>query len=241
MGRDRGRLAGLLAVVLLTGFSIITVMQGEAVAPSNQTPASNSGSPSPSDSSPPTPDPNSVAPNPHRPDANSGSEPKPQANPKPPGSKPSGDKVGATRPENTEPDEEEKEEEVSRANQGWRVDVSISRQSVKVFKDGRLQKQMLASTGTKDQPTPLGQFKIQNRGPWFFSKKYQQGGKYWVSFKNWGQYLFHSIPMDEDQNVLPEEASKLGQPASHGCIRLAIADAKWIYDHIPQGTPVNIH
>ncbi|MBC7345294.1 MAG: L,D-transpeptidase, partial [Clostridia bacterium] len=33
----------------------------------------------------------------------------------------------------------------------------------------------------------------------------------------------------------------LGQPASHGCIRLTMEDARWIYDHIPRGAPVHIY
>lgn len=238
MRRNWGKLAGLLAVMLFGVLSIVMVVKGEAVPPINQTPTFDSGPQSAPGSSPATPDPNGPVSNPNGSDANSVS--KPPAPPKPSSPKPPANNYQVTRPEDREPEEKEPVE-ISATGRGWWIDVSISEQSVRIFKDGRLQKQMIASTGTKDKPTPLGQFKIQNRGLWFFSQKYQQGGKYWVSFKNWGQYLFHSVPMDKNQNILPEEASKLGQPASHGCIRLAIADAKWIYDNIPQGTPVNIH
>jgi len=102
-------------------------------------------------------------------------------------------------------------------------------------------KTMVASTGVEGKETPLGTFEIQNRGEWFFNEKYQQGAMYWVSFKDWGIYLFHSLAMDKNREVIPEEAEKLGQPASHGCVRLAIEDAKWIYDNIPQQTKVVIH
>ena len=37
------------------------------------------------------------------------------------------------------------------------------------------------------------------------------------------------------------EAEKLGSPASHGCIRLSIADSKWLYDQLPTGTPIHIY
>ncbi|WP_278279724.1 L,D-transpeptidase [Clostridium sp. DMHC 10] len=33
---------------------------------------------------------------------------------------------------------------------------------------------------------------------------------------------------------------KLGTKASHGCVRLSIEDAKWMYDNIPRDTLVNI-
>ncbi len=100
---------------------------------------------------------------------------------------------------------------------------------------------MIASTGMEGHETPLGIFEIQNRGTWFFSDKYKQGAKYWVSFRDWGLYLFHSVAMDENQQVIPEEEAKLGQPASHGCIRLKIEDARWIYDNVPEKTKVVVH
>ncbi|WP_338834722.1 hypothetical protein MHLNE_10340 [Moorella humiferrea] len=124
---------------------------------------------------------------------------------------------------------------------GYWIEVSIDEQKTRIYYDGNLIKEWDVSTGTEDKPTPIGVFKIQNRGEWFFSEKYQQGGRWWVSFKDWGVYLFHSVPMDREKRVIVEEAARLGTPASHGCVRLATENAKWIYDNIPQGTPVYIH
>lgn len=64
---------------------------------------------------------------------------------------------------------------------------------------------------------------------------------WWVSFKNWGVYLFHSVPMDRQKNIIQKEAEKLGSPASHGCVHLQVEQAKWIYENIPEGTPVHIY
>lgn len=124
---------------------------------------------------------------------------------------------------------------------GYSVEVRLAEQRVLVFQDGVTVREMTASTGTADKPTPTGHFRLQNRGEWFFSQKYQQGGRWWVSFKDWGVYLFHSVPMDADQNIIKEEEARLGQPASHGCIRLTVEDARWFYDTLPEGTPVYIH
>ena len=121
------------------------------------------------------------------------------------------------------------------------IDVDTGEQQVKIMQGEETVKTMTASTGVEGHETPLGTFQIQNRGEWFFSEKYQQGAKYWVSFKDWGIYLFHSLAMDRDQNVIPEEAEKLGDRASHGCVRLLIEDAKWIYDNIPERAKVVIH
>ncbi len=121
------------------------------------------------------------------------------------------------------------------------IDVDVTNQRVYIMQGEEAVKTMVASTGVEGKETPLGTFEIQNRGEWFFNEKYQQGAMYWVSFKDWGIYLFHSLAMDKNREVIPEEAEKLGQPASHGCVRLAIEDAKWIYDNIPQQTKVVIH
>jgi len=121
-----------------------------------------------------------------------------------------------------------------------KMDVSIGEQKLRVYNNDTLIKEWIVSTG-KDNSTPLGRFTIQNRGEWFFSEKYQEGAKWWVSFKDWGVYLFHGLPMDRGENIIAEEADKLGKPASHGCVRLEVDNAKWIYDNIPQGTPVYIH
>ncbi|SMC00061.1 Lipoprotein-anchoring transpeptidase ErfK/SrfK [Thermanaeromonas toyohensis ToBE] len=124
---------------------------------------------------------------------------------------------------------------------GYWIEVLVGSQKMRIYQEGQLKKEWVVSTGTPDKPTPLGVFAIQNRGEWFYNPKYNQGAKWWVSFKDWGVYLFHSLPMDRDQRIIPEEALKLGTPASHGCVRLEVDNAKWIYDHIPQGTPVYIH
>lgn len=121
------------------------------------------------------------------------------------------------------------------------IDVDVTEQKVYIMKDNTIIKEMIASTGKEGHETPLGEFEIQNRGTWFFNEKYGQGAKYWVSFKDWGIYLFHSVAMDQNQKVIPEEEAKLGTPASHGCIRLPIEDAKWIHDNIPEKTKVVIH
>jgi len=121
----------------------------------------------------------------------------------------------------------------------YRIEVSISEQKVRIYDHDTLIKEWIVSTGENDS-TPRGDFVIQNRGEWFYSEKYQQGAMWWVSFKDWGIYLFHSVPMDRNRNIIQEEADKLGSPVSHGCVRLKVEDAKWIYDNIPQGTPVHI-
>lgn len=58
-----------------------------------------------------------------------------------------------------------------------------------------------------------------------------------------GNYLFHSVPYySTNENKLEtEEYNKLGSDGSLGCVRLAVADSKWVYENCPVGTPVTIY
>ena len=120
------------------------------------------------------------------------------------------------------------------------VHVDIPNQKTYVYKGSKnkwqLTKTFTCSTGIKDEETPQGIYTIREKGKWFFSEKYQQGGKYWVQF--YGDYLFHSLPYDKDQSTVVDYT--LGKPSSHGCIRLPDEDSKWIYDTIPAGSKVII-
>ena len=58
-----------------------------------------------------------------------------------------------------------------------------------------------------------------------------------------GNYLFHSSPYNSpNKNDLSYRLyNQLGTVCSHGCVRLTVADAKWIYDNCPLGTTVSIY
>lgn len=119
------------------------------------------------------------------------------------------------------------------------IDVSLSAQRVTVYDaKERIVKQFVCSTGSEGNETPTGTFRIQARGKSFYSETVQEGGYYWTQFK--GDFLFHSVPFDKNRQMEPEEAAKIGMPVSHGCVRLPLEDAKWIYDNIPRGTVVTI-
>lgn len=125
------------------------------------------------------------------------------------------------------------------------IDVDVKEQKTYIKEGSKNLYTMMISSGldqTKDDATPKGTFHIEpERGEWFFSEGYQEGAEYWVSWKSHGEFLFHSVPMTKDQKVIKAEAAKLGTKASHGCIRLTIPDAKWIYENIPEHTKVVIN
>lgn len=120
------------------------------------------------------------------------------------------------------------------------ISVNLKEQKTYVFK-GKLNKwelvkTFLCSTGIESEPTPTGSFTIKEKGEWFFSDKFKQGGKYWSQIT--GDILFHSLPFAQDKTTILDYTLK--KPSSHGCIRLTVEDAKWIYSNIPKGSKVII-
>lgn len=122
--------------------------------------------------------------------------------------------------------------------QNLNIEVSISKQRVYIKSGNKVIYTMLCSTGAFNTPTPLGNFRIQAEKGLAFS-----GAAYYRSFKDHGVYLFHTIPTSiawSTNAFSSVEGRKLGTRASHGCIRLAVPDAKWFYYNMPYNTPVKI-
>ncbi|TPF97321.1 hypothetical protein EP30_03510 [Bifidobacterium sp. UTCIF-39] len=119
------------------------------------------------------------------------------------------------------------------------IRVSIADQKVYIRSGDRVVYTMICSTGM-DGSTPTGSYNVQNRGEDFFNGEENMGARYWVSWANYGEYLFHTVPTDSNGEYIVSEAEKLGVPASHGCVRLTVADAKWLYEQLPDNTPVLI-
>lgn len=99
-------------------------------------------------------------------------------------------------------------------------------------------KAMVCSTG---KATPKsGVYKTTNKYVW----KLLNGGVYGqYATRIVGSILFHSVPYSSpNHNALKYVAyDKLGTKASAGCIRLTVADAKWIYDNCGKGTMVEFY
>lgn len=87
------------------------------------------------------------------------------------------------------------------------------------------------SPGKPSTPTVKGTFHIGSRG-YVFGNGFSC--YYWTQF--YGDYLFHSPLYYPGTRIWME--GTMGVQASHGCVRLEINNAKWIYDNIPTGTTV---
>ena len=89
--------------------------------------------------------------------------------------------------------------------------------------------------GKSSTPTVSGTFTVQGKGYYFDSGSARC---YWYT-QFYGNYLFHSVLYSKYNGSLMD--GRVGIPLSHGCVRLQIDNAKWIYDNIPRGTKVVIY
>ena len=103
-------------------------------------------------------------------------------------------------------------------------------------------RQMLCSTGMKATPSDVGDWVLNGRhATWcIFPKWGNSYARYWTRINS--NIAFHSpIFTSVSNSAMKIDSYKaLGRRASHGCIRLAVWDAKWIYDNIGAGTVVSI-
>jgi lipoprotein-anchoring transpeptidase ErfK/SrfK len=101
------------------------------------------------------------------------------------------------------------------------------------------------ATGQAVYPTPLGKFQIvvKWRNPWWYppASPWAKGeqpvppgpgnplGTRWMGLSAPGVGI-HGTPQD----------GSIGYSLSHGCIRMHIPQAEWLFDHVDVGTPVYI-
>jgi len=100
---------------------------------------------------------------------------------------------------------------------------------------------MVCSSGSHSKPTPTGKFKL--------GKEHHRFGKF-VTYGVFGQYwtqvtrniFFHSLlyTARNAKTYTKSSYKNLGKRASHGCIRLLVPDARWIYYNAAPGTAVEI-
>jgi len=114
-----------------------------------------------------------------------------------------------------------------------------------LYKGMRFQRLFGVATGQSAYPTPLGHWRIvvKWRNPWWYppNSPWAKGekpvppgpgnplGTRWMGLSASGVGI-HGTPDD----------TSIGYSASHGCIRMHIPDAEWLFNHVTVGTTVFI-
>jgi hypothetical protein len=136
--------------------------------------------------------------------------------------------------------------EVSRKNYGPVIVIGRDSHRLRLFDGTRLVREFGVATGQSQYPTPIGTFSIatMQRDPWWIpppnsewarnAKPIPPGpgnplGTRWMGLNQYTVGI-HGTP----------DAASIGYSASHGCIRMRIPDATWLFEHVEVGTPVVI-
>lgn len=99
---------------------------------------------------------------------------------------------------------------------------------------------MVCTTGGSMTPTPVGTYGAKDSRRRFSQFSTGEYAQYWT--KVVGEIYFHSLLYSRaNANYYMESSYKLlGSRGSHGCIRLLVPDARWVYYHVAPGTTIQI-
>ena len=117
------------------------------------------------------------------------------------------------------------------------ITISIAEQRLYYrVENGRVAKVFQCSTGRAGDATPPGTYKVLYHTYEMPIAKYPGTVcYYWLGFAP--DYGIHGWPT---YNGVTSDTSAIGQPASHGCVRLLPDEAPIVYNWAPDGIPVNI-
>jgi hypothetical protein len=117
------------------------------------------------------------------------------------------------------------------------IEINLQDQKLRYLVDGRVWKEFPVSSGKASMPTPTGTYKIINKVQKAWSKAYGLWMPYWLGLDK-GQFGIHELPVWP--SGYREGENHLGTPVSHGCVRLGVGPAQYIYERAAVGTEVTI-
>ncbi len=129
---------------------------------------------------------------------------------------------------------------------GKYIDVNLKAQITTLFEDGKFVANFVDSTGAKNTPTPVGEYKIYNKHPYALSDMFGVYLPYWMAFTSDGLYGFHGLIVwpkgHEDMPQGGKESKKnIGNAVSAGCVRHDAQNSEFLYNWTSIGTKVIIY
>ena len=128
---------------------------------------------------------------------------------------------------------------LSTSTKKWpqRIEINTKTQKLDYFVNNQKWKEFTVSTGKASMPTPKGTFHVLDKELKAWSPDYGLWMPFWLGLGH-GEFGIHELPIWP--NGYQEGANHIGTPVSHGCIRLGVGPAQYIYDRIGVGTTVVI-
>ena len=115
---------------------------------------------------------------------------------------------------------------LSRGGSGKRAEILLDRQVALLIQNDRVVRAIAVSTGKASTPTPPGDYRVYAKIPRWWS----------VPFREWLPWALPFVGGIAFHEFLEVPA----YPASHGCVRQAVAVAHWTYDFADVGMPVKV-
>ena len=116
--------------------------------------------------------------------------------------------------------------------------VDLSEQKLYVIDNNQqVVRTVVVSTGKPSSPTPtgLGRVLSKHRSVTMRGRAGVTPGVPWaLCISDDGTICLHGAPWQE------AAGQSFGVPRSHGCVRVPSPHARWLYEHVPMGTPVTI-
>jgi hypothetical protein len=120
----------------------------------------------------------------------------------------------------------------------WSLRIDLSARRMTVLRDGKVVRRIRVAVGTPGTPTPKGRFGVTDT----------------LRLTGAGPYGCCAIALTARQRSIPQgwtggdriaihgtnSPSSIGRAASHGCLRTAEPDLRWLLARLPLGSHVNI-
>ncbi len=112
---------------------------------------------------------------------------------------------------------------ITRPEHGRHIEADLSRQVIALIQNGRVARIYPVSSGKPSTPTVIGSFRVYSKSPGTNAK-----GMFYSAYfiRGYATHGYPSVPVF---------------PASHGCLRVPMADAISLYNWITLGTPVDVY
>jgi len=119
------------------------------------------------------------------------------------------------------------------------IDVDLSEQTLRAYKNGVKENEFLVSTGVDRYPTPTGEFPITAKLP-LHDYKWSYGTDHPDNYDIPDvPYNLRFLPTVYIHNAYWH--NNFGHKMSHGCVNVNLENARWIYEWATVGTMVVIH